>query len=382
MFQDVSAKRIQQDSLAFLWRSLALAALILTIAIGGAAAPARAAAPKCTDLVANPAYGLAGNPAITAASATLVPASTAPAHAAYCNVQITYSSRSGLAFGYATGEAQSIKIGIGLPVNNTDGGSGGMQGAWNGNLENLGGGGCAGNVGATTSATDAGYVGTSTDTGHSSAQNGALCNFGVIQSAHELDLGKINDFIYEAIHQQVEWGKTLARGYYGIGVTRNYWNGCSTGGRQGLAMAQTYGDEFDGFVIGAPAIYWQQFRLSDAWPYLVVKDDLTPKGKTLTLDQFNAANTAAIAACDAKDGVVDGLVDDPRACTFSAKANICGVAGAPGAPNCLDADQAAAIDKIWDGPRNHLGLRIWLPFDRSVPGGVLIGFASMPSSAA
>ena len=287
------------------------------------------AVPTCADLATHPAWGLAGNPVISAATSALVPATMT--NAAYCNVQITYSALSGPPAGYDVGQDQVIRIGIGLPLNSADDGSGGVEGAWNGKLENLGGSGCAGNVGATTGATNAGYVGTSTDTGHASTENGQRCNFGVIQSDHALNLGRIEDFIYEGVHQQVEWGKALARSYYRTDATRNYWNGCSTGGRQGLALAQTHGAEFDGFVIGAPAIYWQQFRLSDAWPALVIKDDLIAKGKTLTAAQFDAANMNAIAACDVQgaDVVSDGIIDDPRACTFSAAANICGKPLAP-----------------------------------------------------
>jgi len=362
----------------FGWFATSAAAFALATLATGFAPATALAAPSCAALATDPANGLAGNPVIASASSAVVAATGT--HAAFCNVQITYSARSGPAAGYDVGQAQAIRIGIGLPLSSADGG-GGVQGAWNGKLENLGGGGCAGSVGSTTGATDAGYIGTSTDTGHTSAENGPLCNFGVIQAAHTLDLGKIDDFIYEAVHQQTEWGKTLAKTYYGTAVTRNYWNGCSTGGRQGLALAQKYGDEFDGFLVGAPAIYWQQFRLSDAWPALVARDKLTAIGKTLTVAQFNAANASAIAACDGADGVVDGLIDDPRACKFSAAANICGKPGAPAAPNCLDADQAAAIDTIWDGPHNHLGKRIWHPFDRGVPGGTLINFGALPSSA-
>src|SRR5262249_51980316 len=159
------------------------------------------------------------------------------------------------------GQAQHIRIRVGLPLNAADGGIGGVQGAWNGKLQNLGGGGLIGNVGATTGATDAGYVGTSTGGGHTTAESGTVGNFGIIQSTHQLNLGMINDYIYEAEHQKVEWGKTLAKPYYGMAHTRNYWNGCSTGGRQGLALAQKYGDEFDGFIIGAPAVYHEAFRL-------------------------------------------------------------------------------------------------------------------------
>jgi hypothetical protein len=341
------------------------------------------AQPTCVGLATNPVYGLAGNPVITSATSTLVPASTSPAHAAYCHVLITYSSRGGPEYGYAVGQSQHIGIGIGLPLNSVDGGTGGVKGAWNGKLENLGGGGCVGTVGATTSATDAGYVGTSTDTGHTSAENeGALCAFGVIQSTHQLDLGMIDDFIYEGVHQQVEWGKAVAKTYYGMAPIRNYWNGCSTGGRQGLALAQKWGNQFDGFIIGAPAIYWQEFRLSDAWPALVVKDKLTAIGETLSTAQFNAANAAAIAGCDVEgtDVVADSILDNPLQCYFSATANICGKPGAPAPPNCLDANQAAAIDLIWAGPHNSHGLRIWYPFDRGAAIGV--GFGAIPGSTA
>lgn len=312
-------------------------------------------------------------------------------HAAWCSVQFTYSSRGDSKDGYAPGQMQHIRIAIGLPLNPQDGGTGKAIGAWNGKLENLGGGGCAGNVGATTSATDEGYVGSSTDTGHTTAENGSgpeqRCDFGVIQDSHQLNKGMINDFIYEGVHQQVEWAKTLAKAYYSAPVQRNYWNGCSTGGRQGLALAEQYGDEFDGFIVGAPAIYWQEFRLADAWPAVVVKDRLTAKNKTLTAPQFAAATQAAIKMCDVHglDTVQDGLVDDPRSCNFSAKANICGTTGAPGSPNCLDADQAAAIDEIWAGPKNEFGTKIWYPFNPTITlglGGAFGGFGNIPGSTA
>ena len=112
---------------------------------------AYAQAPSCSELATNPAYGLAGNPVITSATASIVAA--AGNNKAYCNVQLTYSARSGPEHGYDDGQSQAIKVGIGLPLSNRDGGTGGVQGAWNGKLQNLGGGLCAGAVGATTSAT-------------------------------------------------------------------------------------------------------------------------------------------------------------------------------------------------------------------------------------
>lgn len=79
-------------------------------------------------------------------------------------------------------------------------------------------------------------------------------------------------------------------------------------------------------------------------------------------------------------------IDDPRSCGFSARANICDVKGAPGAPNCLDADQAAAIDEIWAGPTNEYGQRVWYPFDKGIAlgggRGGFGGFAAIPGSTA
>jgi feruloyl esterase len=348
-------------------RMLWLTSAALMAAASGALTPASAAV-TCSQLAIVPALGLGGNPHIVSPTSAVVPASASPTHKAYCNVQFTFSAHGGLAAGYDVGQVQHIRIGVGLPLNAADGGTGGEQGAWNGKIENLGGGGLIGNVGATTAATDAGYVGSSTDGGHTAAEIGAVGNFGIIQATHQLDPGMINDYIYEAEHQQVEWAKALASTYYQMTPLRNYWNGCSTGGRQGLALAELYGEEFDGFVVGAPAVYHEAFRLSDLWPELVVRDLLTAKGKTLTPAQISTVSASAIGACDVHgyDTVADGMIDDPRACTFSAKANICGQPNAPAAPNCLDADQADAVDRIWDGPRNSHGKRIWHAIDRGV----------------
>jgi hypothetical protein len=336
--------------------------------------------PQCSALATDPTFGLAGNPLIASATSALVAATQT--NAAYCNVQLTYSAISDTAYGYAPGEAQAIRIGIGLPLNSADGGAGGVQGAWNGKIQNLGGGGLVGSVGSTTSATSDGYVGSSTDGGHTTAQNGARGTFGVIQATNELDRGKIIDYIIESIHQQVEWAKLASLNYYNAKPMRNYWNGCSTGGRQGLALARYYGNEFDGFLVGAPAFFHDEFRFSDAWPWLMIKDLLATKGQTLTTAQYTAASNAAIAACQVQNGsgLSDGYLDDPRACTFDASANICGRPGAPAVPNCLTADQAQAINMTWDGPRNHLGQKIWHPMERGSSIGV--GFATIPGSAA
>src|SRR5262249_10313223 len=78
------------------------------------------------------------------------------------------------------------------------------------------------------------------------------------------------------------------------------------------------------------------------------------------------------------DTVQDQLIHDPRICTlnFTAQSQVCGVQGAPVAPACITTDQAAAFDRIWDGPRNSKNARIWYPYDISIGigSGTLGGF--------
>ena len=316
--------------------------LVLTAALLGSAAltpvtASAAAPPTCSQLAALLAsqpyitVTASDNEGIASPQAAIMAGTTTTA--SYCHVQFQLSSQSGPTYGYAVGESQTIGIGIGLPLNSTDGGvptapNGftwtAVNGAWNGKVQNLGGGGCSGSVGSVTGATNYGWVGSSTDTGHNNtaAQNGTDCNFGLIASPPSLDYGKINDFIYEGIHQQYVWAKWLADKYYGTPAVRNYWNGCSTGGRQGLALAEHFGSDFDGFLIGAPAIYWQEFRTEDSWLGLLNADYNT----ALTTGQLAAASSGAIAACDVMgtDTVADGVIDDPRACNWSASNKFAG----------------------------------------------------------
>src|SRR5262249_22958378 len=220
------------------------------IALGALAfAPATAlAGPTCAQLATEPANGLAGNPIILTPTATLVPA--AGSDAAYCRVDFVVSQHGGPEFGYAVGQQQRVTIRVGLPLNSADGGTGGVQGAWNGKTRNLGGGGCVGSVGAVTSATNTGYVGSSTDTGHV----GGDCSFALTPDPHKLNVGLLRDYAYDSIVAQVRWAKILAKTYYGTAAARNYWDGCSTGGRQGFALAQRFPEEIDGWLVGAPGV--------------------------------------------------------------------------------------------------------------------------------
>ena len=166
-----------------------------------------------------------------------------------------------------------------------------------------------------------------TDTGHA----GGNCEPGV-NADGTYNLQFINDFIRNA-HQAA--GAVLQGGCRGRITGKkpayNYWNGCSTGGRQGYVLAQELGKELDGILANAPAIYWTRFQTAQMWGQIVMKDLV---GAPIAAAKLNQATASAVAACDAADGVTDGVIDDPRTCRFSATANICGTPGAPAA-NCL-----------------------------------------------
>ena len=332
---------------------------ILAILAAALALPASAfAAMTCAALDAH----LASQPHIFQVTPTTPLAALAGTPANRCEANFIYSSRGGPAHGYAVGQDQRIVLRVGLPLNALDNGGTSL---WNAKVQNLGGGGLVGNVGGVTAATNAGYVGSSTDSGHPASANP---NFAVIQETHELNTGLLDDFLNESIKQQYQWALRLAKEYYGTAASRNYWNGCSTGGRQGLALALRHAKDFDGFLTGAPANFHTRLQVATVWPAWVNKD---VAGFTVTNAQMQAANASAIAACDAQDGLADGLIGDARQCKFDARANICGQPGAP-ATNCLlNEAQADAVNRVWDGPRNDHGKRIWFPFGRGANASVL-----------
>src|SRR5438552_5128289 len=197
------------------------------------------AASVCESLATDPQYGLLGNPVIKSVTSTKT-TTPAPGNVQYCRVTLVYG----------TDPNQNITIAVGLPLSAADGGTGGIQGAWNGRTEGLGGGGCAGNNLNVSGPVNAGYVGSGTDGGHS----GGDCTPGVSTDG-TYNLGFIEDFFRVAIKQQILWSKQIAATYYGETPAYNYWNGCSTGGRQGYLLAQELGDQLEGILANAPAMY-------------------------------------------------------------------------------------------------------------------------------
>jgi feruloyl esterase len=346
----------------------------------GASVDAARRHPSCAELASNPDYGLAGNPHFSKLTAIVVPVADpkapepatpstnfaesmergAPPTVAYCRLDLTYNAgKSGAKDGYEDGQAQAIGIRIGLPLRTDDGGS---SAGWNGKIQNLGSGGCMGYLGSVTQATNRGYAGSTSDGGHGAPWILFNCDFGVIQSKHQLNKGLIGDFSRDHVIWQTRVTKAVVTAYYGEKPKRTYWTGCSQGGREAVIAAQTVPDEYDGILGGGAALYWMRFQMAQAWSGLVIKDLLRTKGETLTTAQIAATTQVEIAACDARDGVVDGVIGDPRTCHWSARHAICGAKGAP-SEHCLNADQADAFDKIRRGPNNSAGELVWYPWE-------------------
>ena len=235
---------------------------------------------------------------------------------------------------------------------------------WNGRIHAKGNGGWAGGVqGSTTTlagtgndtssnlastAMEEGAVSGSTDTGHANTANSgsfAMNPDGTINTA----LWK--DYSERSIHELAQKLKDLTQAYYGKAATYTYWNGFSTGGRQGLKAAQVYPGDFDGILAGAPAINWTRFSTAHMAPQIVMERDLG--GVRLTAAQQSLVSNAAINACDVVGGQHLGYVPEPSACQYDPTVDAAVLCTADGGTNassaCVTSAQASAFNKIWYG---------------------------------
>jgi feruloyl esterase len=188
-----------------------------------------------------------------------------------------------------------IKIEVWLPAS-----------GWNGKLQAVGNGAFSGSIsyGALMSAVTRGYAASSTDTGHS----GGSASFALGQPE------KVIDFGWRAVHEMTTAAKKIVAAYYGNGPKYAYWNGCSAGGRQGMKEAQRFPDDFDGIIAGAPALDWTS-RVAQA-VRIAQRLEKNDAARLLAKDR-ERLHRAVLDACDAKDGVTDGLLENPGRCTFN-----------------------------------------------------------------
>ncbi len=212
--------------------------------------------------------------------------------------------------------------------------------AWNGRLYMFGNGGFAGENLASSgrvvrrdAALAKGFVVVSTNTGHDASRE-PLATFAASPQ-------KLIDYAYRAVHVSALTAKQLARAYYGTAPERSYFDGCSTGGRQGLISAQRFPEDFDGIIVGAPVLDFSGTMLH----YVRV-------GQALRSAPALHEKIAVVAAkvyekCDAVDGAADGLLTDPRQCRFDPATDLPKCAADAPAAGCVTAAEVTALQAVY-----------------------------------
>ncbi|MFI0901159.1 DUF6351 family protein [Streptomyces sp. NPDC020983] len=224
---------------------------------------------------------------------------------------------------------------------------------WNGRLQALGGSAfLAGDNGpGLATAVKNGYAATTTDAG----VKDALDTSWALTSDGRVDTALLANFASRSQHEAAVVGKEVVGAVYGRSASYSYFTGCSTGGRQGYMEAQQHPGDYDGILADAPAVNWDEFEVATLWPQVVMNNE-----KTYPTDcEFKAFTDAAVAACDALDGVRDGLLNDPQQCDFDPRRLIGTTVECRGRQLTVTAADAAVVRKIWDGPRTASGRKLW-----------------------
>jgi hypothetical protein len=169
------------------------------------------------------------------------------------------------------------------------------------------------------------------------------------------------DFGYRATHVSALAGKVIAAHFYGMPPARSYFDGCSTGGYQGVMEAQRFPWDFDGIIAGAPDIDETQANFRALWFARALQD--AAGNKLFTRKDLTLLHNAALALCDLDDGVKDGIIGNPLGCRFRPETLLCKSGETSG---CLSSAQIDAAKKIYAGPMNAVG-------ERTSTGSFLIG---------
>ena len=215
--------------------------------------------------------------------------------------------------------------------------------SWNGKFVSSGEGGFAGRLNYTRRGLDGGldewlrrgYATASTDTGHLSTDD----NWAIGHPE------RVIDYAYRSKHLVTVAAKGLIEAYYGRPATYAYFNSCSNGGRQGLQEIQRYPDDYDGVVVGAPWNYQSRSNAGFVWD----AQTLRVPGAAIPASKLPAIHAAAVAACDANDGLVDGVIEQPDTCRFKPDMLQC---ASGDRDDCLTEAQVTSLGKLYSGPKN------------------------------
>lgn len=212
---------------------------------------------------------------------------------------------------------------------------------WNGRYRGIGNGGFAGEIyfGQMATALGEGYATSGTNAGH----NGASGTFALGHPE------KVKDFGWRAVHDTAVAAKGLIRAFYGKPAQHAYFTACSDGGREALMEAQRFPADYDGILAGAPAFNWTGLIAAGTF------DDQTlmaTPASYLPARKLPAITEAVLQACDAQDGVKDGVLNDPRACKFDPEVLAC---KAGDADRCLMPEQVKTLETLYADKRDAAG---------------------------
>jgi feruloyl esterase len=206
---------------------------------------------------------------------------------------------------------------------------------WNGKFLALGNGGWAGSISfaAMASGLQAGYAVASNDTGHT----GGSASFAVGHPE------KVIDFAWRAMHEMTVHSKRMIEAFYESAPELSYYQGCSTGGRQGMIEAQRFPADFDALIIGAPVN--NQLTLN-ATQLHTMKTLIEDRSLALTPAKVELVHNAVLASCEVNDGIEDGFLNDPLACDFKPESLQC-----DGTVNdsCLSPREVTAVNNVYAG---------------------------------
>ena len=233
---------------------------------------------------------------------------------------------------------------------------------WNGRIRDIGSGGWAGGdhadptrIGSRTivlAGVAKGYAGSASDHGHSNRNIGGSSGSFAMKEDGTINTALWHDFAERSLEQMALATRAAVRSFYGKRADYTYWDGYSTGGRQGYKLAQKYPHLYDGILAGAPAFNWTRFITSELYPQIVMQRSF---GAPLPTAKLNFVSTRSVSSCDAL-GL--GFILDPLQCRYDPTRDaqaLCtgvagnGVVGASTDANCVNVTEAQAVNRMWYG---------------------------------
>ena len=221
-----------------------------------------------------------------------------------------------------------------------------LPAAWNGRLYMFGNGGYAGEsldaqgrLATARRALARGFAVAQTNTGH----DAAVEPLGTFASSPQ----KVLDYAFRAVHVTAATAKKIVGTYYQGALRHSYFDGCSTGGREGLISAQRFPDDFDGIVVGAPVLNFSGTMIG----YQAMQRAL--KEAPIEAAKLKPLADAVYAKCDASDGLKDGVIDDPRRCRFNPAADLSRCPNDVDDAACFTSGQIRTLETIYGGVKRN-----------------------------